>query len=141
MIRRTRSRLVALLIVPLSFGLFGCSPKADPGDISRIQSQLQSAASGTPGVASSRVTYSTQGATGSLEVNGTLTMASADRQAATQAAESFFKATARVVPDTKASRVAVFVNASDKSFQVSAKDLGFVNASPSFSDVIAKYGR
>lgn len=145
MARLIRSLLTVSMAAVLALGTVACrasssSTPVDGDEISRVESLLADQAVRITGVAQADVTYGALGPTQQLTIKGFLTASSSDRNDVERILEEFLTVVSREVPRVDESSVSVFVNAADGSFQVNAMDLGFSGSSPSFAEIIDRYG-
>lgn len=145
MARLIRSLLTVSMAAVLALGAVACRPPSssspvDDDEISRVDSLLADEAARITGVARADVTYGALGPTRQLTLKGFLTASSSDRDDAERILVEFLTVASREVPRVDESSASVFVDAADGSFQVNAMDLGFSGNSPSFSEIIDRYG-
>lgn len=142
--RRMIRTLYALLAGVLSLGIAACAPHRDVSDeeITQMETVIVDGARAIPGVTDVRLTCGRKGPTGALNLDGRISIASADPSAARAAFEELHRIAAAVLPDCDNAYVNMYVVADDDEyFRFEESDLGFANPSPTFHEVIEAYGK
>ncbi len=136
-------RLFALLAGILSFGMGACTLPSELSDeeIMRTEAAIVDGARAIPGVTDVRLNYGRKGPTGSLNLDGRISIASANPSLARAAFEELHRIAASVLPDRSDSYLNMYVVADDDEyFRFEERDLGFANPRPSFHEVIEIFG-